>query len=112
MDKIIPFPKKDKTYRPISLLTAFSKVMEELVLARVKWAAQSINQYSLCFRSGVGTIDAIAALIHTATPINALKTGFDYVRLKTDRKMNLIKVRNSLSDVGARIMKNIYPASI
>ena len=65
MAKIIPIPKKDKTHRPISLLPAFSKVMERLVLARVKWSAQSINRYSLSFRSGVGTIDAIATLIHT-----------------------------------------------
>ena len=30
------------------------------MLARVKWSVQPINQCSLCFRSGVGTIDAIA----------------------------------------------------
>ena len=28
MAKLIPIPKKDKTHRPISLLPAFSKVME------------------------------------------------------------------------------------
>ena len=36
MAKIIPIPKKDKMHRPISLLLSFSKVMERLVLARVK----------------------------------------------------------------------------
>ena len=36
IDKIIPIPKKDKTHRPISLLPVISKVMEILVLARVK----------------------------------------------------------------------------
>ena len=36
----------------------------------------------------------------------------DYVRQKTDRKMNLLKVLNSLSDVNARILKNIYTATI
>ena len=55
--KSILIPKKDKTHRPISLLLAFSKVIERLVLARVKWSAQPINPYSLGFRSGVGTID-------------------------------------------------------
>ena len=39
MAKIIPIPKKDKTHCPISLRPAFSKVMERLVLARVKWSA-------------------------------------------------------------------------
>ena len=47
MAKIIPIPKKDKTHRPISLLPVISKVMERLVLARVKWSAQPINPYSL-----------------------------------------------------------------
>ena len=77
MAKIIPIPKKDKTHRPISLLPAFSKVMERLVLARVKWSAQSINPYPPCFRSGVGTIDAIATLIHTAAPITSLRRGYN-----------------------------------
>ena len=49
MVKIIPFPNKDKMHRPIALLPTFSKVMERLVLARVKWSAQPINQYSLGF---------------------------------------------------------------
>ena len=76
MAKIIPIPKKDKTHRPISLLPALSKVMERLVLTRVKWSAQPINPYSLGFRSGVGTIDAIATLIHKAAPITTLRGGY------------------------------------
>ena len=69
---------EDKTHRPISLLPVFWKVMEQLVLVRVKWAAQPINPYSLGFRSGVGTIDAIATLIHTAALITALTRGYKY----------------------------------
>ena len=76
MAKIIPIPKKDKTHRPISLLQAFSKVMGRLVLSRVKWSAQPINRYSLGLRNGVGTIDNIATLIHTAAPITALRRGY------------------------------------
>ena len=76
MAKIIPIPKKDGTHRPISLLPAISKVMERLVLARVKWSAQPINPYSLGFRSGVGTIDAIATLVHRAAPITTLRRAF------------------------------------
>ena len=77
MANIIPIPKKDKTHRPISLLPAFLKVMERLVLAIVKWSAEPINHYSLGFRRGVGTIDAIATLIHTAAPITALRRGYN-----------------------------------
>ena len=75
MAKIIPIPKKDKTHRPISLLPVISKVMERLVLARVKWSDQPINPYSLSFRSGVGTIDAIATLVHKAAPITTFRSG-------------------------------------
>ena len=76
MAKIVPIPKKDKTHRPILLLPVISKVMERLVLARVKWSAQPINPYSLGFRSGVGTIDAIATLLHRAAPITTLRSGY------------------------------------
>ena len=73
----IPIPKKDKTHRTISLLPAFSKVMERLVPSRVKWSAQPINPYYLGFRSGVETIHAIATLTHTAAPITALRRGYN-----------------------------------
>ena len=76
MAKIIPIPKKDNTHRPISLRPPFSKVMERLVLARVKWSAQPINPYSVVFRIGVRTIYAIAKLIHTAAPITARRRGY------------------------------------
>ena len=36
----------------------------------------------------------------------------DYVRQKTDSKMHLLKVLNSLSDVNASILKNIYTSVI
>ena len=57
---IIPIQKKDKTHRPISLLPVISKVMERLVLG---------------FRSGVGTIDAMATLVHRAAPITTFRSG-------------------------------------
>ena len=76
MAKIISSPKKDNTHRLTSLLPALSKVMERLVIARVKWSAQTINPYSLSFRGGVGTIESIATLIHTAAPITVLRSGY------------------------------------
>ena len=33
-------------------------------------------------------------------------------KTKTDRKLNLLNVLNSLTDVNARIMKNIYTTTI
>ena len=65
------YPKKTKRIVPSHYFSEFSEVMERLGLAIVKWYAQSINKYSLCFRSGVETIDAIATLIHTEAPMTA-----------------------------------------
>ena len=50
MAKIIPIPKKDKTHRPISLLPAFFESHGTI------GASQSINPYSLGFRSGSGRL--------------------------------------------------------
>ena len=76
MTKIIPIPNKDKTHRHILLFPVISKVMERLVLAKLKWSAQPINPYYLAFRSGVGTIDAIATLVHRAAPITTFRSGY------------------------------------
>ena len=68
--------RQDKTHSPISLLPAFSKIIERLELTRVKWSAQRINPYSIVFRSGVGTIDALVTLTYTAAPMTALRRGY------------------------------------
>ena len=44
--------------------------------ASVKWCAQPINPYYIGLRSGVGTIDAIATLIHTTAPITTLRRKY------------------------------------
>ena len=58
MTNIIPIPIKDKRIVPSSHYF-LSKVMERLVLTKVKWSAQPINQYSLSFRGRVGAVNAI-----------------------------------------------------
>ena len=69
-------PKERQNASSYFTTSGASNVIERLVLARVKWSAQPINPYSLGFRSGVGTINAIATLIHTAAPITALRSGY------------------------------------
>ena len=53
-----------------------SKVMEPLVLDRVKGSTQPINPYSIGFRIGVRTVYAIATLIPRVAPITALRRGY------------------------------------
>ena len=63
--KIIPIPKKDKdTYRPISLLPVQGKLMEKIMLQRIRWIASPHNARSLGFKPASGTRDAIATLVH------------------------------------------------
>ena len=74
--KVIPIPKKEKgTYRPISLLPVLSKVMERMVLNRIKWSAHPFHNMSMGFRPGVGTMDAIATLLQHVSPIKTYRNG-------------------------------------
>ena len=71
--KIIPIPKKNKdTYRPISLLPVQGKLMEKIMLQRIRWIASPHNARSLGFKPASGTRDAIATLIHD---LSAAKTS-------------------------------------
>ena len=45
--KLIPIPNKDGNFRPISLITVMSKVCEKMVLNRLRWNAQPVNNYVL-----------------------------------------------------------------
>ena len=56
-------PVKDGNFRPISLITVMSKVCEKMVLNRLRWNAQLVNNFSLGFRNKVGTQDAIATVV-------------------------------------------------
>ena len=65
--KLVPIPKKDGSFRPMSLITVLSKVCEKMVLQRLRWNARPVNMYSLGFRSNVATQDAIATVVSHIT---------------------------------------------
>ena len=71
--KLIPIPKKDGNFRPISLITVMSKVCEKMVLNRLRWNAQPVNIFSLGFRNKVGTQDAIATVVSHITKGDAYR---------------------------------------
>ena len=62
--KIIPIPKKDKSYRPISLLPCIAKLLDKIMLNRLIYAADPVKNSALGFRKGVGTMDAFTNLVH------------------------------------------------
>ena len=71
--RLISIPKKDGTYRPISLITVMSKVCEKMVLNRLYWNAQPVNMFSLGFRRRVGTQNAVATVISHISKADAFK---------------------------------------
>ena len=67
----IPKPAQD-AFRPISLLSCISKIMESMVVQRITSSARPFHPNLLGFRKGVGTEDAIASLIsHISSAKNA-----------------------------------------
>ena len=61
---IVPNPKKNNTYRPISLLPVLGKVMEKILLQRIRWSAEPPNTRATGFKPGSGTRDAVRILLH------------------------------------------------
>ena len=82
--KIVPIPKKGKdTYRPISLLPVQSKLMEKIMLQRIRWIAAPHHARAMGFKPASGTRDAIATLVHNGS----VKRKKEARRMVTPRKM-------------------------
>ena len=61
---IVPIPKKNNSFRPISLLPVIGKIMEKIVLNRIRWSINPPNHRATGFKPGSGTRDAISILLH------------------------------------------------
>ena len=61
---IVPIPKKNNTYRPISLLSVIGKVLEKIILHRIRWSADPPHIRATGFKPGSGTRDAISILLN------------------------------------------------
>ena len=59
----IPKPKQPGKYRPIALTSCPCKLMEKMILNRIRWKLGSGHPNIFGFRPGVGTTDAIASLL-------------------------------------------------
>ena len=71
----IPKPKKKGAFRPISLLPVMGKLMERMVLNRLRWTAEPLCNQALGFRHGTGTTDAVATVLNNVSTIKALGPG-------------------------------------
>ena len=95
--KLIPIPKKDGNFRPISLITVMSKVCEKMVLNRLRWNAQPVNIFSLGFRNKVGIQDAIA------TVVSHITKG-DVYRKKHSAALTLIDIEKAFEMISPTVV--------
>jgi len=59
--------KLDGSFRPISLISVISKLMENMILKRLEYYVGKLNGSLYAYTKGIGTQDAIAAVLHTIT---------------------------------------------
>ena len=65
---LVPIPKPHSdVYRPITLLSCISKVIEILILNRLHFCAKPLSKNSMGFKKESGTIDAVATLVEDLT---------------------------------------------
>ena len=73
---IIPVPKRDPgEFRPIALLSCIDKIMERMVLARLKFQVGPLHPSLVGCTQGRGTTDAIATLAKLASDARHGRSG-------------------------------------
>ena len=65
---LVPIPKpRNNGYRPITLLSCISKIMEILIINRLNYCARPLSKHSMDFKMGSDTVDAVATLVNYLT---------------------------------------------
>ena len=101
---LIPIPKPGKPgeYRPISLLSCISKILEIMILNRIKHIAQSLHYNAFGFKSGYGTNDAIATFISDITRTSKPNLAVFIDLEKAFELANSTVILNNLAKRGVR----------
>ena len=98
---IVPIPKKNNTYRPISLLPVIGKVMEKLILQRIRWSVNPPNIRATGFKPGSGTRDAISILLNDISISRTRKRRAAAVYLDLQKAFELVNKDVILSELMA-----------
>ena len=99
MATIIPIPKKNNAYRPISLLPVIGKVMEKIILHRIRWSAKPPNVRATGFKPGSGTRDAVSILLHDISSSRTRKRRAAAVYLDLQKAFELVNKDVILSEL-------------
>ena len=87
---IVPIPKKNNTYRPISLVPVLGKVMEKIILQRIRWSAEPPNTRATGFKPGSGTRDAVSILLHDISSFQTRRRWGAVVYLDLQKAFELV----------------------
>ena len=98
---IVPIPKKNNTYRPISLLPVIGKVMEKLILQRIRWSVNPPHIGATGFKPGSGTRDAISILLNDISISRTRKRRAAAVYLDLQKAFELVNKDVILSELMA-----------
>ena len=87
---IVPIPKKNNSFRPISLLPVIGKIMEKIILNRIRWSINPPNHRATGFKPGSGTRDAISILLHDISSSRARRRRAAAVFLDLQKAFELV----------------------
>ena len=96
---IVPIPKKNNTYRPISLLSVMGKVMEKIILHRIRWSVNPPSVRATGFKLGSGTRDAISILLHDISTSRTRRRRAAAVYLDLQKAFELVNKDVILSEM-------------
>ena len=96
---IVPIPKKNNAYRPISLLSVIGKVMEKIILHRIRWSANPPSVRATGFKPGSGTRDAISVLLHDISTSRTRRRRAAAVYLDLQKAFELVNKEVILSEL-------------
>ena len=87
---IVPIPKKNNSFRPISLLPVIEKIMEKIILNRLRWSINPPNHRATGFKHGSGARDAISVLLHDISTSRTRKRRSAAVFLDLQKTFELV----------------------
>ena len=98
--QLYQFPKRiRRTDRPISLLSVMGKIIEKIILHRIRWAANSPHVRATGFKHGSGTRDAISILLHDISTSRTRKRRAAAIYLDVQKAFELVNKDVLLSEL-------------
>ena len=93
------YSQEEHAYRPISLLPVLGKVMEKIILQRIRWSAELPNTRAIGFKPGSGTRDAVNILLHDISSFRTRRRRGAVVYLDLQKAFELVNKNVILAEI-------------